>query len=691
MAKNLVIVESPAKAKTIGKFLGTNYKIKSSVGHIRDLPKSKLGIDIENEFEPQYITIRGKGTLLAELKKEAKKADKVYLATDPDREGEAISWHLAKALGLDINDLNRIEFNEVTKTAVKNAIKNPRKIDQDLVDAQQARRVLDRLVGYKISPLLWKKVMKGLSAGRVQSVTTKIICEREKEINDFIPEEYWSIEASLSKSNKRFEAKYFGSKDGMKIVKADLKNKEDVQKILEKIDKEHFIVETVKDTEKKRNPYPPYTTSTLQQDSSKRLGFTTKKTMQIAQQLYEGIDVKGIGTLGLITYIRTDSYRLSDEALISAKEFILDNYDEKYYSGEKKYSRGKKDIQDAHEAIRPSYVKYKPIDIKESLTRDQYKLYNLIWQRFVASQMNPAIIENKSIIMNTNNQIFKINGSIVKFDGFMKVFEINDESILKLPDLKVDDVLKASEIVEKQHFTKPPARYTEASLVKVMEELGIGRPSTYAPTIATILARRYVSLESKQFYPTELGLLVNELLDQYFKNVMAKEFTAKMENNLDEVEEGTKNWKSIIEEFYLDFEKELVVAEEEISKIEIKEEVSDINCEKCGSFMVKKRGKYGEFLACPNYPDCRNTKPIIKLVGVKCPKCKDGEVVEKLSKKGRKFYGCEKYPDCDFVSWDLPHNKPCPSCDGFMIVKFSKNMKTIKCTECDYIEKVEKE
>lgn len=691
MAKNLVIVESPAKAKTIGKFLGTNYKIKSSVGHIKDLPKSKLGIDIENEFEPQYITIRGKGTLLAELKKEAKKADKVYLATDPDREGEAISWHLAKALGLDINDLNRIEFNEVTKTAVKNAIKNPRKIDQDLVDAQQARRVLDRLVGYKISPLLWKKVMKGLSAGRVQSVTTKIICEREKEINDFIPEEYWSIDASLSKSNKRFDAKYFGSKDGAKIVKADLKNKEDVQKILEKIDKEHFVVETVKDTEKKRNPYPPYTTSTLQQDASKRLGFTTKKAMQIAQQLYEGIDVKGIGTLGLITYIRTDSYRLSDEALVSAKEFILDNYDEEYYSGEKKYSRGKKDIQDAHEAIRPSYVKYKPIDIKESLTRDQYKLYNLIWQRFVASQMNPAIIENKSIIMNTNNQIFKINGSIVKFDGFMKVFEINDESILKLPDLKVDDVLKSSEIVEKQHFTKPPARYTEASLVKVMEELGIGRPSTYVPTIATILARRYVSLEAKQFYPTELGLLVNELLDQYFKNVMTKEFTAKMETNLDEVEEGTKNWKSIIEEFYVDFEKELVVAEEEISKIEIKEEVSDINCEKCGSFMVKKRGKYGEFLACPNYPECRNTKPIIKLVGVKCPKCKDGEVVEKLSKKGRKFYGCEKYPDCDFVSWDLPHNKPCPSCDGFMIVKFSKNMKTIKCTECDYIEKVEKE
>lgn len=691
MAKNLVIVESPAKAKTIGKFLGTNYKIKSSVGHIRDLPKSKLGIDIENEFDPQYITIRGKGPLLAELKKEAKKADKVYLATDPDREGEAISWHLAKALNLDLNDLNRIEFNEITKTAVKNAIKHPRKINQDLVDAQQARRVLDRLVGYKISPLLWKKVMKGLSAGRVQSVVTKIVCEREKEISEFVPEEYWSIEASLSKSNKKFVAKYHGQKRNGKISKLELKNKDDVDQILGRIKAEAFEVENVKETEKKRNPYPPYTTSTLQQDASKRLGFTTKKTMQIAQQLYEGVDVKGVGTLGLITYIRTDSYRLSDEALQNAKEFILNNYDERYYSGEKRYSRGKKDIQDAHEAIRPSYVEYKPLDIKESLSRDQYKLYNLIWQRFLASQMSPAIIDNKSITFNNNDEIFKSSGSVVRFDGFMKVFEITDEDILKLPEFEVGDVLKAAAIDSKQHFTKPPARYTEASLIKVMEELGIGRPSTYAPTIATILARRYVSLEAKQFYPTELGILVTELLDQYFTKVMDKEFTAKMEDDLDEVEEGTQEWRATVKDFYQNFEKELVVAEEEISKIEIKDEVSDIPCDKCGSLMVKKRGKFGEFLACPNYPECKNTKPIIKPVGVKCPKCKQGEIIEKLSKKGRKFYGCDQYPECDFVSWDLPSTKPCPECQGMMIIKFGKNTKTIKCTECDYNEKVDKE
>lgn len=689
MAKNLVIVESPAKAKTIGKFLGKNYKIKSSVGHIRDLPKSKLGIDIENNFEPRYITIRGKGPVLAELKKEAKKADKVYLATDPDREGEAISWHLAIALGLSLDDYNRIEFNEITKNAVKNAVRNPRQINQGLVDAQQARRILDRLVGYSISPLLWKKVSKGLSAGRVQSVTTKLICDREREIEDFIPEEYWSILGFFNKGKVKLEAKYNGVKNGDKVKKVELNTKEDVEKVIAKIDLKQFSIDKIKTAEKKKNPSAPYTTSSLQQDAAKKLGYSTKKTMRIAQQLYEGIDIKKQGTVGLITYIRTDSVRISDEALESTKNYILENFKADYYDGYKKYSKKKKAIQDAHEAIRPSDVERSPALVKESLSRDQYRLYNLIWQRFVGSQMTPAIVETITISINSNDQIFKTSGSRLSFNGFMEVYDKKNSAYnFKMPKVSENDKIECEKLEEKQHFTKPPARYTEASLVKTMEELGIGRPSTYAPTVGTILARRYVYLETKQFYPTDLGLIVTEILEQYFKKIMDKDFTAQMEADLDNVEDGTNEWKSIIANFYKDFEKDLQVAEEEISKIEIEDEVTDVICELCGKNMVKKRGRFGEFLACPGYPECRNTKPIIIKVGVTCPKCNEGEIIEKRSKKGRTFYGCDRYPECDFVSWDKPHAKKCDVCGELTVVKRRRGKEYIRCTVCGHQEEI---
>ncbi|EOC99314.1 type I DNA topoisomerase [Caldisalinibacter kiritimatiensis] len=686
MAKSLVIVESPAKAKTIGKFLGKNYKVKASVGHVRDLPKSKLGIDIENDFEPRYITIRGKGPVLKELKKEAKNVEKIYLATDPDREGEAISWHLAHILGLDESENFRIEFNEITKNAIKNAIKKPRKIDKDLVDAQQARRILDRLVGYKISPLLWRKVRKGLSAGRVQSVATKLICKREREIENFKPEEYWSLNVQLKKDKNKFEASFYGELNNGKEKKIKLKDKQSVDKIIKQIKKSEFIVDEVKKGTKKRNPYPPYTTSNLQQDANKRLGFSTKKTMMIAQQLYEGIDIKGEGTVGLITYIRTDSVRISKEAMKNVNDFIVESYGEEYSSGGRQFKKGKKDVQDAHEAIRPTSVLRHPEKIKDSLKKDQYKLYKLIWERFVASQMSPALYETLSLKTKAGNTIFKASGSKLAFDGFMKVYTIkNKEKDINIPNLSKGETVKLINTEPKQHFTQPPSRYTEASLVKTLEELGIGRPSTYAPTISTIINRGYVIIENKSLKPTELGFVVTDLLSEHFKDIISEEFTAYMESKLDEVETGDMEWKTIIRDFYDKFKVTLETAENNISKVELKEEETDVKCEKCGRNMVIKHGRYGKFLACPGYPECKNTKPLIKEIGVKCPEC-GGDIVERRSKKGRKFYGCSNYPKCKFVSWYKPINEKCPECGSLLVEKSNKKGKTIMCMnkECGF-------
>ena len=688
MSKKLVIVESPAKAKSIGKILGRNYKVVASVGHIRDLPKSTLGIDIENNFEPKYINIRGKGPIIKDLKKEAKAADKVLLATDPDREGEAISWHLAHILGLDLTEKNRVEFNEITKEAIKNAVKNPRTLDQDLIDAQQARRILDRLVGYKISPLLWKKIRKGLSAGRVQSVATKLICDRENEINEFIPEEYWSIRALLNKDKEGFEANFIGRVINNKEESMELKNEEDVNKVLESLNKENFVVKDVKMGQRKRNPYAPYTTSTLQQDASKKLGYTTKKTMSVAQQLYEGIDIKGEGTVGLITYMRTDSTRISNDAIENAKNYIISEYGSEYFNGGRNYSGKKqKQAQDAHEAIRPTSVIRQPDKIKDSLKKDQYQLYKLIWNRLVGSQMTPAVYDTLSVNLLSNDYLFRSNGSKLVFLGFLKVYTTEDEEIKdrSIPNLVKGDLCIVKDLDTKQHFTQPPARFTEASLIKLMEELGIGRPSTYSPTIATILARDYVVLDKRSFYPTDLGLLVNDLLIEYFKTIMNEEFTANLEEKLDEIAEGNYEWKKVVSDFYEDFHKVLIIAEEEIDKIEIVEEVSDILCEKCGKNMVVKSGRYGKFLACPGYPDCKNTKPILDEIDVPCPIC-DGTIVRKRSKKGRNFFGCSKYPDCEFVSWDEPVKEKCPRCNGLMVIKRSKSKNTIKCIdgECGY-------
>ena len=685
MSKSLVIVESPAKAKTIGKFLGRKYKIKASVGHVRDLPKSKLGIDVDNNFEPRYITIRGKGPILSELKKEAKKADNVLLATDPDREGEAISWHLATALGLDKEANNRIEFNEITKTAIKNAVKKPRKIDMKLVDAQQARRILDRLVGYKISPLLWRKIRKGLSAGRVQSVATKLVCDREKEIENFTPEEYWSIDFKLSKDDNIFESSLHGIlKDGKKS-KIKISNEEQSTEISKEVKKAKLVVDKVKKGTKRRNPYPSYTTSSLQQDASNRLGFSTKKTMRLAQDLYQGIDVKGEGTVGLITYIRTDSTRISNEAKSAAKKYIEDNYGSQYTSKTKR-KKNNKNSQDAHEAIRPTSINKTPDSIKTSLKKDQYKLYKLIWQRFVASQMASAIYDTLSVNILADKYILRSSGSQIKFEGFLKVYPIKSkDKNINIPDLSKGDSVNLEEVIPNQHFTQPPARYSEASLVKTMEELGIGRPATYAPTISTILSRGYVIVENKYFKPTELGIVVTDLLIEYFKGIINEEFTAEMENKLDKVEEGKIEWPKVIEDFYKDFKKVLDVADKEISKIDMDEE-TDIKCEKCGRNMVIKHGRYGKFLACPGYPDCKNTKPILNKIGVDCPKCDDGEIIERRSKKGRKFYGCTNYPKCDFVSWNKPIDKKCPECGNILVEKKSKKGNYIKCIECDYKE-----
>ncbi len=655
MADKLIIVESPAKANTIKKFLGGSTKVVASMGHIRDLPKSKLGVDIEKDFEPEYINIRGKGDLIKSLKKDAKQAKVVYLASDPDREGEAIAWHLGYLLKDDAKEITRVTFNEITKEAVQKAIKNPRKLDVNLVDAQQARRVLDRIVGYKISPLLWKKVRRGLSAGRVQSVAVKLIVDREEEINNFKPEEYWNIFVDLEdeKSKKQFEAKFYG-KDNKK---QEIHNKQEVDEILEAIKNTNYIVDEVKKGEKKRTPAPPFTTSTMQQEASRKLGFTLKKTMTIAQSLYEGVKVEGRGTVGLITYMRTDSTRISEEARAAAKEQIVKTYGENYY--ENRYYKTNKDSQDAHEGIRPTYADLSPDGIKDSLTRDQYKLYRLIYNRFMASQMAAAVFNTMSVTINANNYTFKASGQSIKFKGFMTLYvegtdskEQDEEKML--PDLEEKQTVKLEKINPKQSFTEPPPRYTEASLVKALEEKGIGRPSTYSPTITTILDRRYIEKEQKQLVPTELGKIVNKLLTENFTDIINVEFTAKIENEFDEIAEGKEAWKKMIREFYGPFSKELEKVEKELEHVELVDEVSDVKCDKCGRMMVYKYGKYGKFLACPGYPECKNAKPIVETIDVPCPKCGSTVQVRKTKRK-RNYYICENTPNsCDYISWNKP-------------------------------------
>ncbi len=688
MPNYLVIVESPAKAKTINKYLGKNYKVVASMGHLRDLPKSQLGVDVDHDFEPKYITIRGKGDLLSKLKKEAKNSDKIFLATDPDREGEAISWHLANALNIDEKKKYRITFNEITKTAVKTAIKSPRDIDEKLVNAQQARRILDRIVGYKISPLLWKKVRRGLSAGRVQSVATRLICDREDAIEDFEPEEYWSLMANLKdeNSNSSFEAKFHGTQKG----KMALKNKEEIDKILSEIKNAQYIVKNVKKGERKKSPAPPFITSTLQQEASRKLGFTAKRTMMAAQQLYEGIDVKGEGTIGLITYMRTDSTRVADEAKNHTREFIEQNYGSEYIPEQPRQYKSKKSSQDAHEAIRPTHVHLMPKQIKESLKTDQYKLYKLIWERFVASQMKEALFDVLSVTIQANNYIFKANGSKMKFAGFMKIYvEGRDEEVEEeqsdIPELQEGQYVQLEKLNPKQHFTQPPPRYTEATLVKALEEKGIGRPSTYAPTITTILGRGYIEREKKQLKPTELGQIITDLMKKHFNDIVDVTFTANMEQQLDEIEEGREEWVEVLRKFYHPFADMLKEAEEEIGDIEIKDEETDIECEKCGRNMVIKMGRFGKFLACPGFPECRNAKPILEEAGVDCPLC-GGKVVIKKTRKGRKYFSCENYPQCELMTWDQPVEEKCPQCQQVLVKKVTKKSSKIQCTnkECDY-------
>ncbi len=655
MTDKLIIVESPAKANTIKKFLGGNTKVVASMGHIRDLPKSKLGINIENNFEPEYINIRGKGDLIKELKKDAKNAKKVYLATDPDREGEAIAWHLSNILNVDEKKVTRVTFNEITKTAVQKAIKEPRDIDINLVDAQQARRVLDRIVGYKISPVLWKKVRRGLSAGRVQSVAVKLIVDREEEIEKFIPEEYWNIYAELidKKTNKKFEAKFYG-KSGKK---QEIHSQEEVNEILATIKKATYIIEEVKKSEKKRTPAPPFTTSTMQQEASRKIGFSIKKTMSVAQGLYEGVKIQDKGTVGLITYMRTDSTRISEEARATAKKYITETYGENYY--ENRYYKTNKEAQDAHEGIRPTYAELEPEKIKDSLTKDQYKLYKLIYNRFMASQMASAVYDTMSVTINANDYTFKANGQNLKFKGFMTLYvegtdgkEEKEEGML--PELIQNEIVKLEKIEPKQSFTEPPARYTEASLVKTLEEKGIGRPSTYSPTITTILERRYIEKEQKQLVPTELGKIVNKLLCENFADVINVEFTAKVETEFDNIAEGKENWKKMIEEFYGPFEENVERVEKELEHVELVDEVSDIPCDKCGRMMVYKYGRFGKFLACPGYPECKNTKPIVETIEEHCPKC-GGTIQVRKAKNKRKYYICENNPQsCDYISWNKP-------------------------------------
>ena len=665
MAKNLVIVESPAKAKTIKKFLGSNYEVIASNGHVRDLPKSQMGIDIEHDFEPKYITIRGKGDILAKLRKEVKKADHVYLATDPDREGEAISWHLSQALKLDPSEYKRITFNEITKNAVKNSLKQARDIDMNLVDAQQARRVLDRMVGYKISPILWAKIKRGLSAGRVQSVALRLICDRENEINAFIPEEYWTLDVALEPkgSKKGFTARYAG----------ELKNQEQLQALMQKLEHAQFKVTERKDGTRNVKAPNPFTTSTLQQDASRKLNFSTQKTMRLAQQLYEGIDIKGRGTVGLITYLRTDSIRISEEAQTAADAYISEHYGKEYIGTDRQPDKKGKRIQDAHEAIRPTDVTLSPVIIKESLPRDLFRLYQLIYQRFLASQMHGAVYETASLKLEAQGERFTASASQLKFDGFMSVYKTDDEkeAVASLKGINTDTELTVKDLDSKQHFTQPPAHFTEALLVKTLEELGIGRPSTYAPTITTIMNRRYVVKEQKNLYVTELGEAVNQMMLKAFPVIVDVEFTANMESLLDGVEEGTISWKTIIENFYPDLESAVKKAEAELEHVKIEDEVTDISCDLCGRKMVIKYGPHGKFLACPGFPECRNTKPYLERIGVVCPKCGKDIVIRK-TKKGRRYYGCENNPECDFMSWQRPSEKACPNCGGVMVEKGNK-------------------
>lgn len=679
--KTLVIVESPSKAKTIGKYLGSRYNVIASVGHVRDLPKSKLGIDIDDNFEPQYISIRGKGDLIKSLKKEASKASKVYLATDPDREGEAISWHLAFLLDLDPEEACRIEFNEITKDTIKEAIKHPRKINMGLVDAQQARRVLDRLVGYQISPLLWRKVRKGLSAGRVQSAALKIICDREREIEKFEPKEFWNIIAEFKKG-KKFQAK-LAEANGKKIL---VENKAQNDNIIKELNSGEFIVSDVKEKIRMQKPYPPFTTSSLQQDAGNKLNFNAKKTMMIAQQLYEGVDVKGRGTTGLITYLRTDSVRVSDAAKQAAKELIVSKFGAEY-SANNIFSNKKKDIQDAHEAIRPAIIELEPELIKDSLTADQFKLYKLIWNRFMASQMSQS--KSNSMQVNIANGIygFKANGSELLFDGFRRLYNTaDDEGAKLLPILEKYEKLKAESLKGEQSFTQPPARYTEASLVKELEDKDIGRPSTYAPIVSTLTERKYVGREKKALKPTELGFLVNDLMEEYFKDIVDAGFTANMENRLDDVEVGSQKWKDLISEFYGPFKKELDIADSAIEKIVVEDVPTGELCELCGKPMVIKAGRFGDFIACSGYPECKNTKPIIKTIGVKCPNC-GKDIVARKSKRGRLFYGCSGYPDCKTVFWNKPTDKRCPECNSILLEKKTKNKNFVCSNEkCGYTE-----
>ncbi len=692
MSKNLVIVESAAKAATIKKYLGRNYQVEASVGHIRDLPKSQMGIDLENNYEPKYITIRGKGNVIAKLKKEAKNADHIYLATDPDREGEAISWHLANILNIDTNKKARITFNEITKNAVINSIKNPRTIDMNLVDAQQSRRFIDRIVGYTISPILWKKVKKGLSAGRVQSVAVRMICDRENEINTFTQEEYWtlSMKGQVIKSGDTFEAKFYG-KDGKKI---DLKTKQQTDDIIKDMLVSKFVVSSVKKGKKNQSPAAPFTTSTLQQDASRKMSFSVKKTMMLAQQLYEGVNIQGFGSTGLITYIRTDSKRISTEAAESAKLYISEKYGAEYLPDSPRIYKNKSSSQDAHEAIRPVNLELTPETIKESLTKDQYRLYKLIWERFIASQMANAIYDTiNANITDDKGYIFKASGLKIDFKGFMRIYtESYDEADEQdkesdLPDLNEGDLIKVLKFLPKQNFTQPPARYTEASLVKALEEKGIGRPSTYSPTISTIISRGYVSKEKKSLFPTELGNIVNDIMLKHFPEVVNLEFTASLEERFDDVEDGRTVWKKVIDDFYKPFSQVLDEAQKSIDKVEIPDEVSNVICEKCGRNMVVKISKTGKFLACPGFPECRNTKSIIIETDVHCPKC-NGKILVKKSKKGRVYYGCENYPDCDYFLFDKPVNEKCPKCNSILINKYSN----IKCsnTECDYSRKADK-
>lgn len=684
MAKYLVIVESPAKVKTIKKFLGSNYEVMASQGHIRDLPKSQMGVDVENDFEPKYITIRGKGDILAALKKEAKKADKIYLATDPDREGEAISWHLAKALKLEDKDIYRITFNEITKNAVKASLKDARKIDMNLVDAQQSRRVLDRIVGYKISPVLWAKVKRGLSAGRVQSVALRIICDREDEINSFIPEEYWTLEAKLNVSGEKKPviARFYGDENG----RIDIKNESQMNEILKSLKKSSFSVESVKPGEKTKKAPLPFTTSTLQQEAAKQLNFSTQKTMRLAQQLYEGVDIAGRGTIGIITYLRTDSTRIADEAVAMASSYIEDNYGKNYVAAAKNSGKDGKKIQDAHEAIRPTDIALSPVIVKESLSRDQFRLYQLVWKRFTASQMSNAVYETTSVKIAAGRYRFNVSASKIKFDGFMSVYKDDDEekeSNTLVKGVSVDSELKLESLDSSQHFTQPPAHYTEASLVKQLEELGIGRPSTYAPTITTIIARHYIAKENKNLYVTELGEAVNDIMKKAFPTIVDVNFTANMESLLDGVGDGKVKWKEVIRNFYPDLDEAVKAAEKELENVKIEDEVSDVICEKCGRNMVIKYGPHGKFLGCPGFPECRNTKPYFENIGVACPKC-GKDIVLKKTKKGRRYFGCEDNPHCDFMSWQKPVSKKCPKCGGYMIEKGNK----IVCADenCGYIE-----